>query len=343
MKTVKYLALLSAMACIGWFPSHAQGSGYHIIDSLTLGGEGGWDYLTVDTAAERLYVSRGMRMQVVDLASLKLVGEVPNTPGIHGIALVPSLGQGFTSNGRDSSVTVFDMNTLETENVIKIDGRNPDAIIYDPVSQRVFTFNGRSANATAIDPKTRKPVGTIPLGGKPEFAVVDGKGNIYVNIEDRSSVSCIDARKLTVSKTWSIAPGEEPSGLAIDRTHERLFSVCGNRLMVVSDMKAGKVVATVPIGEGVDGAAFDPVLGLVFSSNGEGTLTVVREESAGTFAALQNVPTRRGARTLTLDEKTHKIYTVSARFGPPPPPTGDRPRPRPSLIDGSQTLYVIGR
>jgi DNA-binding beta-propeller fold protein YncE len=342
MKTLKYM-LLCAVLCIGWYSSRAQASGYHLIDSLKLGGEGGWDYLTVDTASERLYVSRGMRMQVVDLTTLKLLGEIPNTPGIHGVALVPSLEQGFTSNGRDSSVTVFDLKTLTSQAVIKINGRNPDAIVYDIVSQRVFTFNGGSANATAIDPQTRKPIGTIPLGGKPEFAVTDGQGHLYVNIEDKSTVACIDTRQLTVLKSWSIAPGEEPSGLAIDRKQGRLFSVCRNRLMVISDVNAGKVITTVPIGGGVDGAAFDPALRLAFSSNGEGTLTVVEEEGGGKFAAVENVATRRGARTLALDEKSHKIYTVSAEFGPPPTPSAERPHPRPSLVEGSQTLFVIGR
>ncbi len=322
---------------------HAQATGYRILDSLTLGGEGGWDYLTVDTVAERLYVSRGMRAQIVDLTHLALIGEIPNTPGIHGIALVPSLGRGYTSNGRDSSVTIFDMKTLKSMSVLKIDGRNPDAILFDALSQRLFTFNGGSANATAIDVAADAISGMVPLGGKPEFAVDDGQGHIFVNLEDRSSLAEIDTRALRVVRTWPLAPGEEPTGLAIDRVKGRLFSGCSNRLMVISDIKAGKVITAVPIGEGVDGTAFDPATGLAFSSNGEGTLTVIREDAPGKFIEVDTVPTRRGARTLALDEKTHRMYTVSARFGPPPPPTPERPRPRPALISGSQTLYVIGR
>ncbi len=343
MKTMKQFVLIIALAVAGLRSVSAQASGYHIIDSLTLGGEGGWDYLTVDTTTERLYVSRGMRAQIVDLARLSLIGEIPNTPGIHGIALISALARGYTSNGRDSSVTIFDMKTLKSIGVLKINGRNPDAILFDAPSQRLFTFNGGSANATAIDIATDSIIGVIPLSGKPEFAVSDNRGFIYVNIEDRSSIAEIDPHALKVVRTWSIAPGEGPSGLAIDRENGRLYSACSNRLMTVSDIKAGKVIATVPIGAGVDGAAYDPVSRLAFSSNGEGTLTVIREESPGKFAVLDNAGTRRGARTLVLDEKTRRIYTVSAKFGPPPAPTGEQPRPRPALIPGSQTLYVIGR
>ena len=343
MKMLKYAELIGAL-CLIWLGTlHAQSTGYHIIDSLTLGGEGGWDYLTVDTTTERLYVSRGMRAQIVDLARLSIVGEIPKTPGIHGVALTPALNRGYTSNGRDSSVTIFDLRTLTTLEVLKIDGRNPDAILFDLPSQRLFTFNGGSANATVIDVATDSIVGSIPLSGKPEFAVGDNRRYIYVNIEDRSSIAEIDPRTLKVTRTWSLAPGEEPSGLAIDRDNGRLYSACANRLMVVSDIKAGKVMATVPIGAGVDGAAYDPTSRLAFSSNGEGTMTVVRETSPGKFTVVDNVVTRRGARTCVLDEKTGRIYTVSAKFGPPPAPTAEQPRPRPAMISGSQTLYVIGR
>ena len=334
---------LCAFVILARAQSQPSGSDYHIIDSLRLGGEGGWDYLTVDTSAERLYVSRGTRVQVIDLSSHSIIGEIPNTIGVHGIALVSSSGRGYTSNGRDSSVTVFDLKTLKTLSSIKINARNPDAILYDPVSRRVFTFNGGSKDATAIDVESDAVVGTIPLGGKPEFAVSDGRGHVFVNIEDKSELAMLDPVGLKVLKRWSIAPGEEPSGLAIDKKHRKLFSACGNRLMMVSDTDSGVVVGKVTIGGGVDGAAFDPLSSLAISSNGEGTLTVVQEESPGRYAVADNVTTRRGARTLVLDEKTHRIYTVTARFGPLPAPTAERPHPRPSIEPGSVTLYTIGR
>lgn len=343
MKTLWHFTLAFALVMIGSHGMQAQSSGYHIIDSLTLGGDGGWDYLTVDTTTERLYVSRGMRVQVVDLSTLSLVGEIPHTPGVHGIVTISALGRGYVSNGRDSSVTLFDLKTLRSLSVLKIGGRNPDAILFEPLSQRLFTFNGGSESATAIDVSMDSVVGFVPLKGKPEFAVTDGRGHVYVNLEDRSSLAEIDPSALKVVRTWSIAPGEEPTGLAIDKENRRLFSGCSNRLMVISDLKAGKVIGTVAIGAGVDGVAYDPDSKLAISSNGEGTMTVVRETSPGKFSALDNVVTRQGARTLVLDEKTHRLYTVSAHFGPPPAPTAEQPRPRPAMISGSQTLYVIGR
>lgn len=324
--------------------SYAQSgsSGYMVIDSLRLGGEGGWDYLAVDPEAQRLYVSRSSHVQVVDIAKLSLVGDIPNTPGVHGIALPPSVDRGYTSNGRDSSVTVFERSTLKSIATIRVGARNPDAILYDPSTGRVFTFNGGSASTTAIETATGTVAGTLPLGGKPEFAVSDGEGKIFVNIEDKSEIVAFDARSLKELGRWSLAPGEEPSGLAIDRANRRLFAVCGNRLMVILDSESGKKVATLPIGSGVDGAAFDPGMHMAFSSNGEGTMTVIREEDPGQFSVLENIPTRRGARTVTVNDKTHRVYTVAARYGPAPAPTADRPHPRPAIEPGSVTLYVIG-
>jgi DNA-binding beta-propeller fold protein YncE len=338
---------IALLLCTLWLNHVATcqtgGRGYHIVDSLRLGGDGGWDYLTVDTAAQRLYVSRGSRVQVVDLTKLSVIGEIPNTPGVHGVAVAPSLGRGYTSNGRDSSVTVFDLGSLKELTRIRIDGRNPDAILFDPFSGRVFTFNGGSANASAIETETNTVVGTVPLEGKPEFAVSDGAGRIYVNIEDKSELVAFDARTLKILKRSALAPGEEPSGLAMDREQQRLYSVCGNRLMVIVDAHAGTIAATVPIGGGVDGAAYDQAEHLAFSSNGEGTLTVVKAEGSDKYSVVENVPTRRSARTLTIDPKTHRIYTVAARFGFAPQPTPDRPRPRPPIEPGSVTLYVLGR
>jgi len=320
-----------------------QQPAYHVVARVSLPGEGGWDYLTVDTAAHRLYASRGTHVAVVDLDRDSVVGDIPNTLGVHGIVVLRDLNRGFTSNGRDSTVTVFDLKTLAAVGSIKVTGRNPDAIAYDPVSRRLFTFNGGSANLTAIDPRSGKIVGTLELGGKPEFAQTDGRGRMFVNIEDKSELVAFDGRTLAIQKRWSLAPCEEPSGLAIDRARHRLFSVCGNGVMVISDADSGRVVATVPIGSGTDGAAFDPATKLAFSSNGEGTLTVVHEESADSFTVAATVPTQRGGRTVALDERTHRVYTVAADFGPAPEPTADRPRPRPPIIPGSVVLLVLDR
>ncbi len=314
--------------------------GYHVIDSVRLGGDTGWDYLTVDTAAGRAYISRGIRVQVVDLGSRRIIGEIAPTPGVHGIALDVSGGRGYVSNGRDSSVTIFDLKTLATAAVVKVGARNPDAILFDPFSKRVFTFNGGSGNATALETPTGAIAGMIPLGGKPEFAVSDGKGHVFVNIEDRSQIVDFDPVSLKVLHTWPIAPGEEASGLAIDRTHGMLFAVCSNKLMVVLDAATGRVVKTLPIGEGADAAAFDPGTGLAFSSNGDGTLTVVEGTKP---AVLENAKTPRRARTMAVDEKTHLLYTVTARFGAAPAASAEQPRPRPSIEPGSVTLYILGR
>lgn len=322
----------------------AQVSGYKIIDSVKLGGEGGWDYLNADPVTGMLFVSRGTHVQVMDMEKRTLAADIPNTNGVHGIALAHEFGKGYISDGRDTAVTVFDLKTFKTVKVIKIKGLNPDAIIYDDASKRVFTFNGRSSDATAIDAASDSIVGTVPLDGKPEFAQADGKGNIYVNIEDKSTIAAFNARTLKVLKTWSIAPGEEASGLAIDRNHHRLYSVAGNKKMIVSDYEAGKVVADIPIGEGPDAAAYDPGTHFVFSSNGrDGTLTVVLEEERDTYTVLENVKTRQSARTMALDPKTHRIYLSAAEFGKAPEPTKDNPRPRPPMIPGSFTILILGR
>ena len=324
-------------------PAQSNPSGYHLVDSVRLGGEGGWDLYGLDTAAERLYVSRGTRVQVVDCAKDSLVGEIPNTNGVHGIAVAPSAHKGFTSNGRDSSVTVFDLKTLKQLAVVKLQARNPDVILFEPVSKRVFVFNGGSNNAVAIDAASNAVIGSVPFEGKPELAVADGRGRVFVNIEDKSSVVEFDAATLKVLHSWPLAPGQEPTGIAMDRQHRRIFSACANKLMVVLDADSGNVVAKLPIGSGVDGAGFDSATRFAFSSNGEGTLTVVREESPAKFSVVENVTTRRGARTMALDEKTHRVYMVSAKFGPPPAPSADRPHPRPAIEPGSQTLYIFGR
>ncbi len=323
--------------------AHAAGGAYHVVRRYPVGGEGGWDYLTVDPAAHRLYVGRGDRVQVLDLEGGTVVGEVPGTPGVHGVALAPDLGLGFTSNGRDSTVSVFDLKTLAVRRKIPVGGRNPDAILFEPVTKRVFTMNAGSGTATAIDAVRLEVVGTFPLGGRPEFAVADGKGLLFVNLEDSSAVVRVDARSLAVGPKWPLVEGEGPSGLALDRAHHRLFSVCSNAKMVVLDSETGRVLATLPIGRGTDGAAFDPGTGLAFSSNGEGTVTVVREESPGRFRVAETDSTRRSARTIALDPLTHRVYVAAARFGEAPPPTPEHPRPRPPMVPGSFEILELDR
>jgi DNA-binding beta-propeller fold protein YncE len=309
-----------------------------------VGGEGGWDYLTTDAGARRLYISRGTHVIVLDLDSGKNVGDIPDTPGVHGIALAPELGRGFTSNGRDGSVTIFDIKTLAPiGSKVKV-GENPDAILYDPMTKRVFTFNGRSHDSTAIDATSGKVLGTIKLDGKPEFAASDAKGEIFVNIEDQSELVAIDPSKLEVKSKWPLAPCKEPSGLAIDRKNRRLFVGCDNKMMAVVDADSGKVLATPAIGEGVDATAFDDETGLAFASCGEGAvLTVVQEESPDKFSVVENVKTQDGARTMALDPKTHNVFVVTAKFGPPPPPTPQNPHPWHTILPDTFVVLMLGK
>jgi DNA-binding beta-propeller fold protein YncE len=324
--------------------SALQAADYHVVKRVKVGGEGGWDYLTVDAEAKRLYLSHSTQTEVVDLDKDAVVGKIANTAGVHGIALARDLGRGFTSNGRADAVTVFDLKTLEPVGTVAVGGKNPDAIVYEPRSRRVLTFNGASHDASVIDARELKLVGTVPLDGKPEFAVVTAGGHVFVNIEDKALVAELDPAAPKLVRTWSIAPCEEPTGLALDPATDRLFSVCGgNALMAFSDAKAGKLIATVPIGKGSDGVAFDPDAKLAFSSNGEGTITVVREDSPDKISVVETVPTQRGARTIAIDPRTHKVYTVAAELGPPPSPTAERPRPRPAILPDTFTVLVIGR
>jgi DNA-binding beta-propeller fold protein YncE len=321
----------------------ATGPGYHVVTTYKLGGEGGWDYLITDADARRTYISRGTHVVVIDADTGKSVGDIADTPGVHGIALAPELGRGFTSNGREGTVSIFDIKTLATNSKVKV-GENPDAILYDPASKRVFTFNGRSQDSTAIDAATGKVVGTIKLDGKPEFAATDAKGGIWVNIEDKSELVAIDPNKLEVKAKWPLAPCTEPSGLAIDRKNRRLFAGCDNKMMAVVDADSGKVLATPPIGDGVDATAFDPETGLAFAScGGDAVLTVVREDSPDKFSVAENVPTQKGARTMALDTKTHKVFVVTAQFGSRPAPTADNPHPRPAILPDSFVVLVVGK
>jgi DNA-binding beta-propeller fold protein YncE len=287
------------------------------VHKIAIGGEGGWDYLTTDPAAQRLYVSRGDRVVVVDTDSEKVVGELTDTPGVHGVAVVPDLGRGFTSNGRDATVTAFDLKTLKPTGKIKV-GVNPDAIMFDPSSHLVFTYNHGTKDATAVDPSALSVAGTVALEGVPEAAVADGKGHIFVNLMDKAEVVEFDARSFKVLNRWSLAPGVRPTGLALDPQLRRLFSVCsGSQTMVVLDADNGKVLARLPIGRGSDGCVFDPERGLAFSSNGgDGTLTVVKEETPGKFGVVATIPTQSGARTMALDPTTHRIYLSAATAAP---------------------------
>lgn len=314
---------------------------YHLLHTYTVGGEGGWDYLTVDSDARRVYISRGTHVMVLDADSGKTVGDIPDTNGVHGIALAPQVNRGFVSDGRDNKVTIFDMKSLKVIGEAKT-GTGPDAIIYDDGSGRVFTFNGRSNDATAIDAATGNVAGTVALGGQPEYAAADGAGHVYVNLEDKSQVVEFDSKNLKVVAKWALAPGESPSGMDIDRAHKRLFIGCHNQMMVMMDATNGRVVGTVPIGRMVDANKFDPETRLAFSSNGDGTLTVVHEDSPDKYTVVQNLTTQRGARTMAVDLKTHNLFTVTANFTPAPAATAQNPHPRPGMVPNSFVVLVYG-
>jgi YVTN family beta-propeller protein len=316
----------------------ARADSYGLVARYTVGGAGGWDFLSVDEKRHRLYVSRGDHVQIVDTLSGAVVGDLPGTAGVHGIAIASELGLGFTSNGRGDSVTVFDLATNAVVDTIKVTGANPDAILYEPYSKRILTFNGRSANVTAIDALTRKVVGTVKVSGKPEVAVADGRGRVFVNIEDRNSIAVIDMATLTVSKEWPLGGCDGPTGLAIDRAHDRLFSVCHNQKMIVIDSGSGKVIQELPIGAEVDGAEFDSRLGLAFSSNGDGTVSVVKGDEGGRYSVVQTVATQSRARTIALDSTTHRLYLPTASFAPAAP---DNPKARPAMIADSFVILVL--
>jgi len=312
--------------------------GYHVLNKIKIGGTGGWDYVTVDSSAHRLYATHGTVVDIVDLDSGKPVGSIPQLHGVHGVALAPDMNKGFISNGQSNSVTIFDVKTLAKSGE-PATGMNPDSICYEPKTQRVFTFNGRSNDSTAINAKTGEPLTTFPVGGKPEFCVADGAGKLYVNLEDKGAIVEIDAAKPAVLRTGSIAPCQEPSGLAMDSKDGVLFSVCDNKMMTVTDIKSLKVVATPAIGANPDAAGFDPGAGLAFSSNGEGTLTIVKEVG-GKWQAVDTVQTERGARTMTVDPRTHRVYLLAAEYGPPQ--AGDK-KGRPSILPDSFHVLVVGK
>ncbi|MFL5404006.1 MAG: YncE family protein [Gemmatimonadales bacterium] len=330
-------------ALVGRLGAQTDGSReYHVARQIRLGGEGRWDYIVLDTATNRLFIARQDRVMVVDPDKGKLLGEVRGLDGAHGVALDYETNHGFATSGHDGTVVMFDLKTLQV--LGRTDAADDaDAILYDAASKRVFTFNGDAHSSTVIDPASGHAVGNIDLGGKPEFGVSSGGGKIFVNIEDRAELVEIDAAAQKVIRRWPLAPCTEPTGLAIDRAHHRLFSGCHNRVMVVSDAGRGRAIATVPIGSGVDGDAFDPATGMAFASNGEGTLSVIYQDAPGQYRALSTVPTQRGARTMALDPRTHRIYTVTAELGETPAPTAAQPHPRPALVPGTFTLLVLER
>jgi YVTN family beta-propeller protein len=339
---VAFTAAVLPLAIIGELAAQSPAP-YHQIASYTLGGDGGWDYLTLDTAGHRVFVSRGDRVMVIDERSGKLLSEITGLHRTHGIAFDYGARHGFITASGDSSVTMFDLGTLKVLGTVKA-GAGADALIFDSGSGHAFSFNGGGNSATVIDGHTGKSIATIPLGGRPEFAASDGTGKVFANLEDSSAMVEIDTKTNRVTRRWPLAPCESPSGLAIDVAHHRLFSGCENEMMAVSDYDAGKVIATVPIGKGVDANRFDPGTGLAFSSNGEGSITVVHEDSPGKFSVVQTVNTARGARTMELDPASHQLFTVTARFGPAPEQaTTENPRRRPPILPNSFVLLVFGQ
>jgi YVTN family beta-propeller protein len=316
--------------------------GYKVITKIKIGGTGGWDYVAVDPAANRVYASHGTLVEVVDTSAGKVVGQITQLHGVHGIAVAPEFGKGFITNGQSNSVTIFDLKTLAKVGEPQT-GQNPDSVCFEPKTKHIFTFNGRSSDSTAIDPKTNEVIKTFPLGGKPEECAADGTGKIYVNLEDSSEIVEIDAAKTTVLRHSPIAPCESPSGLAIDVKNKKLFSACENKMMAVTDITTLKVVATPPIGGGADGAGFDSGLGLAFSPNGlDGTLSIIKPVN-GKYETVDTVTTERGARTITVDDKNHRVYLLAAEYGPAPEAAPGQKKGRPPILPDSFHILVVGK
>jgi YVTN family beta-propeller protein len=311
---LKKLMVISAIVFVAMTVSYAASGGYHLIEKIDVGGQGGWDLLTVDDAGRRVFISHETQVEVIDLQSKKAIATIPNTPGVHGIALAPEEGRGFVTNGRASTVTIFDLKTLAAIAQAPT-GTKPDAIVYDPSTHRVFALNGGSNSATVIDAASGKVVGTVTLGGAPEFAVADGTGNIFVNVEDKNEVLRLDGRELNVKNRWSLAPCQTPTSMAIDRKNHRLFIGCRSHVMAVVNAESGKVITTLPIGDHVDASAFDPETGLIFNSTGEGTVDVFHEDSPDKYSAVERIPTHAGSKTMALDSKTHQILVPSNESG----------------------------
>jgi DNA-binding beta-propeller fold protein YncE len=315
---------------------------YTVAGSWRLGGNGGWDYLALEASGARLFVSRGDHVDVVETRNGKLAGVIPRTAGVHGIAFAPPLKRGFTSNGQANTVTVFELDTLHVTHEVPVSGSVPDAILYEPQQNHIFTANRETADLSVLDAGTLQIVGTVPLPGPPEFMVTDDAGHVYVNIDAAPGyLVVVDAKTLAVKSKWLLKECANPTGLALDAANHRLFSVCANQVMAVTDSVSGKRIASVVIGRGPDGAGFDADLGLVFSSNGiDGTLTVIHQDSPDDYRVIATVTTQVSARTMTLDPVTHRIYLPAAQFGPPPQATADQPRPRASVMPDSFVIMV---
>lgn len=315
---------------------------YKFLSEIPIGGEGGWDILTIDSPAHRLYLSHATKVVVVDLAKNTVAGEVTDTPGVHGFVVAPELQRGFSSNGKEAKVSVVDLKTLST--ISKVDtGESPDALVYEPRRGEVYVFNHKGNSATVIDAKSANVVSTIALGGSPEFAAADSAaGRVYCNLEDKNEVVVIDTAKHEVTARWPVAPGEEPSGIAFDVAHHRLFAGCHNKMLAILDTETGKVVTTIPIGSGVDGCAFDDATQLAFASCGDGTTTIAKEETPQKFTVVQTLKTEPRARTMALDPQTHRIYLPSAQFQPPPPASPGASPARPTIVPNTLKLLVYG-
>jgi DNA-binding beta-propeller fold protein YncE len=322
-------------ATLGAQPAH-----YHVSHTYAIGGDGSWDYVILDTIGQRLFVGRQNRVMVIGLDDGKLLGEVPGLKAAHGTALDYPTGRGFATSGADSSVVMFDLKTLEALARIPA-AEDADAVLYDPVSKRVFTFNGDAHSSTVIDPASGKRVGTVALGGKPEYGVSAGDGKVYANLTDTNELVEIDAKTLKVTRRWPTAPCTAPVSLAIDRVRKRLFSGCRGGSMAVSDIAAGKIVATVPIGPGVDATAYDPATRLAMNANVDGTVTVIHQDTPDKYTIVETVKTMPGAKTMALDPRTHRLYTVSAKFGPLPDSAAANPRRRPPVLPGTFVLIVL--
>jgi len=335
------LALLASVIAVYAAP---QAGGYHVIKRMQVGGDGGWDYLYIDPDTSRLFIARGSHFQVVDVNSGKVIGDIAiaNSTNSHGIALVTDLGKAFTSNGTANTVSVVDLKTLKATQVIDIPGMNPDSIRYDPVTKKIFTFNGKSMDSTVIDAASNKVIGRVDLKGKPEEAISDGKGNMWVNLEDKSTIEEFDAKTYAIKGSWPLAPCDGPSAMAYDDAHHRIFVAC-DKVMVVVNSDNGKVVASPPIGGDPDGNGYDPGTGLAFASCRDGFVSVIHEDSPDKYTVVGNINTQAGTRTMSLDPKTHMVYTVTADFRPAPPATPDNPRPRPTPIPGSFVILQIGK
>ncbi len=334
---MKKLFIVLAIACLGT----SYGQDFKVSRKISIAGDGGWDYLTVDDLNQHLFVSHGDVVNVVDLKTDKTIATILDTKGVHGIAIANEFNKAFITCGKDNTVSVIDLTTFALIEKVKIEGQKPDAVIFDKVTNYIFTFNAKSNDATVLDAKTNKIIKTIPLGGKPEFAVTNGKNLMYVNVEDKNEIKTVNTKTLEVIATYSVAPGDEPTGLAIDVKTNRLFSVCGNKMMLVLDAKTGKLIQNIPIGDGCDGVMFDTKNNLIFTSNGEGSMTIVKEESANKFTVVQTLETKKGARTIAISQTTKQLYMSTPEFGAKPEPTLENPKPRSSIVPNSFSVLVV--